>query len=172
MVPGPAARILSPSPIATNGTARATRREAGVTGFVCGAVGVPLRRYPPAGSCVLTRQRSGSLPRYQPRARRLREARHGSRIIGQPVDAARASATTDCERLTAQRMLRNRTTRQYPQRRLPMDKEHEWYEPPLSAKIKNSIDAGTFASAARRATCLAARDFFGAVPMATVSLPF
>jgi hypothetical protein len=61
VVPGPAARILSPSPIATNGTTRATRREAGVTGFVCGAVGVPLRRCPPAGSCVLARQRSGSL---------------------------------------------------------------------------------------------------------------
>jgi hypothetical protein len=46
VVPGPAARILSPSPIATNGTTCATRREAGVTGFDCGAGGVLLPRYP------------------------------------------------------------------------------------------------------------------------------
>ena len=37
---GPAARILSPSSNATNGAICATRREAGVTGFDCGA-GVP-----------------------------------------------------------------------------------------------------------------------------------
>ena len=34
---GPAARILSPSPDATNGVSCATRREAWVTGFDCGA---------------------------------------------------------------------------------------------------------------------------------------
>jgi hypothetical protein len=34
---GPAARILSPSPNATNGAIRATRRETRVTGFDCGA---------------------------------------------------------------------------------------------------------------------------------------
>ena len=36
---GPAARILSPSPKATNGAVRATRRGARVTGFDCGAGG-------------------------------------------------------------------------------------------------------------------------------------
>ena len=36
---GPAARILNPSPNATNGAIRATRREAGATGFDCGAGG-------------------------------------------------------------------------------------------------------------------------------------
>jgi hypothetical protein len=45
---GPAARMLSPSPNATNGAIRATRRETGATGFDCGAGGVFLyRRYPP-----------------------------------------------------------------------------------------------------------------------------
>jgi hypothetical protein len=36
---GPAARILNLSPNATNGAIRATRREAGATGFDCGAGG-------------------------------------------------------------------------------------------------------------------------------------
>ena len=44
---GPAARILSPSPYATNGAIRATRRGAWVTGFDCGpvatATGLPHR---------------------------------------------------------------------------------------------------------------------------------
>jgi hypothetical protein len=66
VVPGPAARILSPSPIATNGTTCATRREAGVTGFDCGAGGVLLPRYTPAGSCVLVRCALGAV-RYPPR---------------------------------------------------------------------------------------------------------
>ena len=39
---GPAARILNPSPNATNGATRATRREAGATGFDCGAGGAAL----------------------------------------------------------------------------------------------------------------------------------
>src|ERR1700722_17237615 len=39
---GPAARILSPSANATSAATRATRREAGVTGFDCGAGGVLL----------------------------------------------------------------------------------------------------------------------------------
>ena len=44
---GPAARILSPSPDATNGVSCATRREARVTGFDCGAgAGLFYRRYP------------------------------------------------------------------------------------------------------------------------------
>jgi hypothetical protein len=38
---GPAARMLSPSPNATNGDMSVTRREARVTGFDCGAGGVP-----------------------------------------------------------------------------------------------------------------------------------
>jgi len=37
-----AARILSPSPDATNGASCATRREARVTGFDCGAGAGPL----------------------------------------------------------------------------------------------------------------------------------
>jgi hypothetical protein len=41
-VAGPAARTLSSSPNATNGATSATRREAGVTGFDCGAGVVPL----------------------------------------------------------------------------------------------------------------------------------
>jgi hypothetical protein len=45
---GPAAGTVNPSPNATNGAIRATRREAGVTVFDCGAGGVFLyRRYPP-----------------------------------------------------------------------------------------------------------------------------
>ena len=36
---GPAARILNPGPNATKGAIRATRREAGATGFDCGAGG-------------------------------------------------------------------------------------------------------------------------------------
>jgi hypothetical protein len=46
-VAGPVARILSPSPDATNGVSCATRREEWVTGFDCG-VGAALsyRRYP------------------------------------------------------------------------------------------------------------------------------
>ena len=43
---GPAARILSPSPAATNGASCATRREARVTGFDCGAGAVLLRALP------------------------------------------------------------------------------------------------------------------------------
>jgi hypothetical protein len=43
---GPAARILSPSPNATNGAIRATRREAWVTGFDCGAGGGISRALP------------------------------------------------------------------------------------------------------------------------------
>jgi hypothetical protein len=46
---GPAARMLSPSPNATNGAMSVTRREARVTGFDCGAgrvpVGALLRRF-------------------------------------------------------------------------------------------------------------------------------
>jgi hypothetical protein len=41
VVPGPAARILSPSPIATNGTARATRREAGLLVLSAGPLAYP-----------------------------------------------------------------------------------------------------------------------------------
>jgi hypothetical protein len=48
VVAGPAARILSPSPNATNGASSATRREVGVTDFDCGAGDVRLRRYPTA----------------------------------------------------------------------------------------------------------------------------
>ena len=43
---GPAARILSPSPAATNGASCATRREARVTGFDCGAGAVLPRALP------------------------------------------------------------------------------------------------------------------------------
>jgi hypothetical protein len=49
--PGPATRTLSPSPNAANGAIRATRREAGIRGFGCGAGGgasvsvAPLRRW-------------------------------------------------------------------------------------------------------------------------------
>ena len=39
---GPAARILDPSPYATNGATCATRRGAGVIGFDCGAGGAVL----------------------------------------------------------------------------------------------------------------------------------
>jgi hypothetical protein len=48
VVAGPAARILSPRPNATNGASSVTRREAGVTDFDCGAGDVLLRRYPTA----------------------------------------------------------------------------------------------------------------------------
>lgn len=46
------ARILSPSPNATNGALRATRREARATGFDCGAGGAflrPLAHWPVVG---------------------------------------------------------------------------------------------------------------------------
>jgi hypothetical protein len=42
----PAARILSPSPNVTDGATCATRREAGATGFDCGAGAVLLRALP------------------------------------------------------------------------------------------------------------------------------
>jgi hypothetical protein len=46
---GPAARTLSPNRNATDGATCATRREAGVTGFDCGAGAVPLKGdIPPA----------------------------------------------------------------------------------------------------------------------------
>jgi len=44
MSAGPAARILGPSPDATDGVTRATRRGTGVTGFDCGAGAYFLRR--------------------------------------------------------------------------------------------------------------------------------
>ncbi len=44
---GPAARILIPSSNATNGAIRATRREAGVNGFDCGAGGTSTGVTPP-----------------------------------------------------------------------------------------------------------------------------
>ena len=53
-VAGPAARMLSPSPNATNSASSATRREAGVTGFDCGAGDVLLGAIPPAGGRVPT----------------------------------------------------------------------------------------------------------------------
>jgi hypothetical protein len=43
---GPAARILNPSPTATDGATGATRREAWVTGFDCGAGAVLLQALP------------------------------------------------------------------------------------------------------------------------------
>jgi len=45
-VAGPAARILNPSPDATDGASGATRREACVTGLTAGPVPDSYRRYP------------------------------------------------------------------------------------------------------------------------------
>jgi hypothetical protein len=58
---GPAARILSSSPNATNGASCATRREAGVTGFDCGAGAVLLSvlSHRPGGFVPILVERAG-----------------------------------------------------------------------------------------------------------------
>jgi hypothetical protein len=63
-VAGPAARILNLSPDATNGVSCATRREAGVTGFDCGAGAGLLSAlsHRPGGFVPITRGVPGPLP--------------------------------------------------------------------------------------------------------------
>jgi hypothetical protein len=70
-VAGPAARILSPSPDATDGALRVTRREAWVIGFDCGAgAGPPVGVTPPARTLrPYLIERKDGLPVFHPRDR-------------------------------------------------------------------------------------------------------
>jgi hypothetical protein len=72
----PCGQNFSLSPIATNGMTRATRREAGVTGFDCGASGVVLWRYP-TGLVVASRlaDRSEAPAPLTPRGRQQRDGK-------------------------------------------------------------------------------------------------
>jgi len=66
-VAGPAARILDPSPDATNGVSCATRREAGVTGFDCGAGAGLLSALSHRPGGFVPIKRAGSLALFLPR---------------------------------------------------------------------------------------------------------
>lgn len=108
---GPAARILNPSPNATNGATCATRREAWTTDFDCGAGPVPLpgvtppvrwsRRYPRTleGLLALPREPNGETGRLKTVTHRTRDflerrrdelnRDRGSRLLTQAVAAQR-----------------------------------------------------------------------------------